>query len=268
MTETDHPNPDLIEMPAPTAWPLALALAITLLAIGLVTSLALSIVGGILGFISAVGWFRRVYLPEGQVHEQPVPPERRAREVHGALGAVETMAPGMPGSRLAVPENVHPYSAGAKGGVVGGLVMPIPALAYGVLSGHGIWYPVNLLAGMVMTLPSEINELEKFHFGWLVIGTVIHVITSVVLGLIYGVLLPMLPGRPIIWGGVVAPLLWSGAVYGFMGVLNPVMQQHVFSGPESWYSFPAFLASQFIYGIAVGLVVVRSEQIYVGHAAR
>ena len=56
----------------------------------------------------------------------------------------------MPGYRLRLPVKVHPVSAGVKGGLVGGLVMPLPALAYGILSGHGIWWPVNLLAGMVL----------------------------------------------------------------------------------------------------------------------
>src|SRR5262245_15474554 len=131
--DPEHPNPDSIEMPAPTAWPLALALALTLLAVGLVTNLALRVVGGLLSVIAGVGWFRRVYLPEGHTHERPVPPERRARQVQGTLGAVEEMRAGMPGSRLAVPEKMHPYSAGAKGGLIGGLVMPIPALLYGIL---------------------------------------------------------------------------------------------------------------------------------------
>ena len=34
----------------------------------------------------------------------------------------------MPGYRLRMPEEVHPISAGIKGGIVGGLVMPMPAL--------------------------------------------------------------------------------------------------------------------------------------------
>lgn len=262
--ETDHPSDDAIVMPAATAWPLVLSVGLTLVGAGLVTKLALSIVGGVMGLVAAVGWFREVFLPEGHVQEKPVPVEQRAREIRPQLGAVEEMRAGMPGSRLAVPEKMHPYSAGAKGGMIGGLVMPIPALLYSLMSHHGIWYPLNLLAGMVIQLPEDILELERFRWSWFVIGTAIHGVSSVGLGLMYGVLLPMLPNRPILWGGLVAPLLWTGAVYSFMGVLNPVMQDLVFRGPESAYSFPAFVASQFIYGIVVGIVVVRSEQVYVG----
>ena len=67
----------------------------------------------------------------------------------------------MPGYRLRLPEEVHPISAGIKGGIVGGLVMPVPALLYGYFSGHGIWYPVNLLAGMVVP-GIDPDRLEEF----------------------------------------------------------------------------------------------------------
>ena len=71
----------------------------------------------------------------------------------------------MPGYRLRLPAKVHPISAGIKGGIVGGLVMPLPALVYGLLSGHGIWWPVNLLAGMVLPGVGDMSdaELEQFH---------------------------------------------------------------------------------------------------------
>ena len=76
---------------------------------------------------------------------------------------------------------------------------------------------------------------------------------SVGVGLLFGIILPTLPKSPVFWGGVVGPLLWTGAIHSFMGVLNPVMEQHV--------DWPWFVASQFVYGLTVGIVVVRSEKI-------
>ena len=78
----------------------------------------------------------------------------------------------MPGYRLRLPAKVHPISAGIKGGIVGGLVMPLPALAYGLVSGHGIWWPINLLAGMVLPGVGDMTvaELEQFHPTLLVTG--------------------------------------------------------------------------------------------------
>ena len=70
----------------------------------------------------------------------------------------------MPGYRLRLPMEVHPISAGVRGGLIGGMVMPIPALAYGVLSGHGIWYPVNLLAGMVVPGIGRLTSIELEQF--------------------------------------------------------------------------------------------------------
>ena len=125
-------------------------------------------------------------------------PSLRPQPVTPAPGDVEQLRHGMPGYRLRLPEKVHPVSAGVKGGIVGGLVMPLPALAYGLLSGHGIWWPVNLLAGMVLPGIGRMSddELEQFHPTLLVLGLVIHVVVSLILGLIYGVLMPTLPRSP------------------------------------------------------------------------
>ena len=96
----------------------------------------------------------------------------------------------MPGYRARLPEAVHPISAGVAGGVLGGLVMPVPALLYGVLSGHGIWYPVNLLAGMVVPGVDAMStaQLEQGSLALLLTGLVIHATIAVVFGLLLFVL--------------------------------------------------------------------------------
>ena len=97
-----------------------------------------------------------------------VEPAWQPRPIVARPGTVETLVPGRPGYRMRMPEQVHPLSAGIKGGIVGGIVMPLPALAYGVFSGHGIWYPVNLLAGMVLPGVDAMNvaELKSFRCRW------------------------------------------------------------------------------------------------------
>ena len=37
--------------------------------------------------------------------------------------------------------------AGVKGGIAGGAAMIVPAILYGLIAYHSIWYPVNLLGG-------------------------------------------------------------------------------------------------------------------------
>jgi hypothetical protein len=60
--------PDVIELPAPTAWPLVLASGFTLIFAGLLTSASLSILGLILAVAGCAGWFREVLPRE---HESP-----------------------------------------------------------------------------------------------------------------------------------------------------------------------------------------------------
>lgn len=43
------------------------------------------------------------------------------------------------------PAEIIPYRAGMIGGLAGGSAMVLVAIAYGLLSGRGIWFPVNLI---------------------------------------------------------------------------------------------------------------------------
>jgi hypothetical protein len=252
---------DGLEMPAPTFWPLVMAAAVTLLGMGFVTSWLFTIIGVIVFVLALANWLMLLLPGRGHQREELVEPERRPQPVQ-PHGDVEHLRPGMAGHRLRYPEKIHPYSAGIKGGIIGGIAMTIPALIYSLASRHGLWFPVNLLAGMVSRLPTrpdghlDVGALTEFRLRWFLIGTVIHIVISVGMGLMYGVLLPMLPGRrPIIWGGIVAPFLWTGAIHSFMGVLNPDLQ-----GAVNW---PSFIVSQFVFGLVAGIVVIRSEQVYV-----
>lgn len=272
-SETQEPTvseasgaPEALHMPAPTYWPSVLAAAITLLGMGLVTNWLFSVVGAIVFIIALSYWLGQLLPGKGHLREELQPPELRAQPVRERLSAVEHLRAGMAGHRLRFPEKIHPYSAGVKGGMVGGLVMMVPAFIYGFVSGRSIWYPINLLAGLAINLPRlpdgslDIHQLELFNFRWLFLATVIHIATSVSLGLMYGVLLPMLPGRAYFWGGLIAPLLWTGAIYGFMGVLNPALREAV--------NWPSFIVAQFIYGLVAGLVVVRTEKVYAERVGR
>ena len=76
---------------------------------------------------------------------------RRAKAVRRSAAVSVETRPSRFIRRMQIPEKVHPYSAGVRGGIVGGIAMAVVALAYGVVSGRGIWYPINLLAAMMMT---------------------------------------------------------------------------------------------------------------------
>ena len=138
-----------VEMPRPTAWPIVLALGITLAALGAATSKAFCAVGGVLFVIGLFGWISQFLAGRGHEHEASLPARRSGRGHRAAhVGAVQQLKPGVVGYRFQLPEKVHPVSAGIKGGILGGLLMPIPALAFGHRERTRIWFPVNLLAGL------------------------------------------------------------------------------------------------------------------------
>jgi hypothetical protein len=68
---TDPDRVDSFELPAPTVWPMVVALGVTLGFTGLVTHFAVSVVGVVLALIGGVGWWRNV-LPAEHVEQVPV----------------------------------------------------------------------------------------------------------------------------------------------------------------------------------------------------
>ena len=130
--------------------------------------------------------------------------------------------------------------------------MALLAALYGILSGHGIWYPMNLLvAGLFPGISAE--QISAFNLEELIVAVPIHLLISLLVGLLYGAMLPMAPRRPILLGGFAAPLLWSFLLYGSLSVINPVMNQRIH---WLWFVF-----SQIGFGITAGLIVVRQERI-------
>jgi hypothetical protein len=133
--------------------------------------------------------------------------------------------------------------------------MIIPALIYGLLAQHSIWYPVNLLggAGVAHWRNPSTADIAAFHWQGLIAASIIHAITCLLVGLLYGAMLPILPRRPVLLGGIIAPLLWTGLLHSTMGIINPALDARIAWG---W-----FIVSQVTFGIVAGLVVARAERI-------
>jgi hypothetical protein len=242
---------ETVEMPKATAAPLVFACGLLLMAAGIVLGTAMTVVGAILLFVGLAVWVADLLPGKGHFHEPLADTAARPAPVYGQTGTVGHMAEGKPGYRAQLPAMVHPISAGVKGGIVGGLAMPIPALVYGLVSGHGLWYPINLLAGMVLPGMETfgLTELEQFHLRYLVAGVFIHVTTSLVVGLAYGVLLPTLPQihKELAWGGLLMPVLWTGITFATMSIFN--------SGFYRRLDWPSFVFAQFIFGVVAALTV-------------
>jgi hypothetical protein len=249
--EKSGAHTETIHLPAPTAWPIVMAFGATLGFAGLVTNGAISVLGVILALAGAVGWFRQV-LPHEAHEDVPVVVEHIV---------IETARPQV--ERIVVDEHhrehfpleTYPVLSGIKGGIAGGIAMIPPALLYGLLSHHSIWWPVNLLGGAGVTQWSKlsVNQIAQFHWGGLLVACVIQAIVSILVGLLYGAMLPMLPRHPIVLGGILAPVLWTGVIHATLGTINPVLDSNISWG---W-----FLVSQITFGIVAGWVVAQQERI-------
>jgi hypothetical protein len=244
---------DTIEVPAPTPWPIVLAFGIALLFAGLVTSEAVSVLGAFVAIAGAVGWFRDVLPHEAQESIQVIAQAPRIATMRREVARME-FAHEL--RRAWLPLEIYPISAGIKGGLAGSVAMAVLAMLYGVLSHTSIWYPINLLAAgfFPATATDTTAEIAAFHLHAFLIAIPIHLITSLLVGLLYGATLPMLPRRPVLLGGFIAPLLWSGLIHGILGIVNPVLNQRI-----DWLWF---VATQVGFGIVAGLVVSRQERMH------
>src|SRR5580700_4786554 len=243
--------PETIEMPAPSAWPIILAFGLTLVFTGLVTSWSVSFLGAILALSGSIGWFRDVLPHEKQ---ESLPIMEKAQTVTTSrpqVARVQWMTHELHRARL--PLEIYPISAGVKGGLAGSVAMAILAVLYGIISGHGIWYPINLLSAGLFPERSTISQIALFHWDLFIAASIIHVVCSLLVGLLYGVTLPMFPRRPILLGGLIAPILWTGVIHSVLEALDPVLNHRI-----DWLWF---VISQIGFGVVAGIVVSRQERI-------
>lgn len=238
-------------MPASTAWPIILAFGITLCFASLVTNAGVGFAGLVLVCCGISGWTRQVLPYEHheliEVRERTfVPLSVRTTVAHLQVNEVH---------RAFLPVESYPVVSGLKGGVAGGIVMIFPALFYGYLTQHSIWYAVNLLggAGVAHWTNATTADIAAFHWNGLIIATVIHAAICTLIGLLYGAMLPMWPKRPILLGGIVAPLLWTGLLHSILGFVNPAFNARIAWG---WFGI-----SEILFGIIAGIVVTRSSKI-------
>src|SRR6266513_2136343 len=250
---------NIIEVPAPTPWPFVTAFGLALLLAGLVTSLAVSVVGFVVILFGAVGWFKDVLpMPKEELValvETPAPIFARSTR------RVDHLQPGAEGHRVYIPVRLHPYSAGLLGGVVGGIGMAIIACLYGLIAQGSVWYPVNLLAAVALPSLAEAGPaaLKAFHLSGFVVALLSHGIISLLVGLLYAAILPMMPSRfTAFWGSFLAPVLWTALIASTLRLINPALNARIAWG---W-----FIVSQVAFGLITGYVVAHSKTVETAQA--
>ncbi|MDE3188614.1 MAG: hypothetical protein KGM96_13960 [Acidobacteriota bacterium] len=241
-SETEH---NAVHMPAPTVWPLVLALGLTLIFTGMVTSAAISALGLLLSLAASLGWFREVLPVEAHLM---VETSEEEIEISSARKSIDRL-PIDPLHRKMVPVETFRITTGLKGGIAGGIAMIVPATAFSLIKYHSLWYATNLMAaGGFVSWAGQSNEfLAQFHWQGLLAALVIHTIASLLVGLLYGAMLPMFPRWPILTAGFLAPLLWTGLLSSTLAIISPVLNERI-----NWFWF---IPSQIAFGLVAGYVV-------------
>ncbi len=252
MNPDSKQNPNNVELPEPTGWPIIAAFGLTLLFAGLLTSLIITLLGFLICLVGFIGWFldvfphpRHFYVPV----EQPPRPETSAR-------SIQYLKIGERGHRMRLPIEVPPLMAGIKGGLVGAAFMASMACIWGHFMYGSIWYPVNLLSAAAIPEFAEASTqtLKEFNLFSLIVATFSHGTISVMIGLLYITLLPMLPAKfAWFWGGIMTPLIWTGFLFATMRFVNPILSQRV---DWDW-----FIACQVVFGMVCGYIVFKEEKV-------
>jgi hypothetical protein len=259
-SDDPHSHDNAVELPIPTAWPVITAFGLTLLFAGLVTTLIVSLVGALCAFVGAVGWFSDVF-PHPKHEPFPIRPEdQHAKPIVAEGRTVTHLEVGEHGHREQVPTAVHPYTAGFVGGLAGGVAMAIVACLWGLIF-QGSWvYPINLLAaaGVPELAQASVATLKEFSMAGLIVGVITHGTVSVLVGLLYTVLLPMLPPKPEwLWGGLVTPLIWTALIWASLRFISPTLNSNI-----EWIPF---IVSQIAFGLVCGFYVYRSTKVSTQH---
>ncbi len=240
-----------IQLPAPTAWPMVFALGISLGLAGMVTHWVISLLGLVMVVPAIVGWFFQVLPHE---HHINVDVHADVVEIRSSRESLAYLPVGDRHRKL-IPIETFSVMAGLKGGIAGGIAMIVPATLFSLIKYHSVWYAANLLAagGFVSWANESDAFLAQFHLRGLLAAAAIHGLTSVLIGLLYGAMLPMFPRKPILTAGFIAPFLWTSLLYSAIGVISPILNQRI-----DWLWF---VISQITFGLVAGYVVNLSVKV-------
>jgi hypothetical protein len=250
-------DPDrTIDLPEPTAWPIITAFGITLLFAGLVTSFIISFIGVLVGLVGAIGWF-------GDVFPHPKHEAVRVKTGPGfdtvpstSARSVAHLKIGERGHRTRLPIAIPPFFSGVIGGLAGAVVMAVLACGWGLWKYGSVWYPINLLAAAAVPslATAGVATLKAFSLAGFIVAVISHFSISIMIGLLYIVLLPMLPARfQWFWGGIMTPIIWTAFIFATLRFVSPTLATYV--------DWPWFIVCQVAFGMVCGFVVFTQEKV-------
>ena len=138
---------------------------------------------------------------------------------------------------------------GAVAGVGGGLAMSIAGAIISASLNGDIWLEAKQIAGVIYG-PAAATQ-PGFVAGPVIVGTLLHLIASTILGAIFGIMtrrvfhLPSEFGTPLMAGLIYGLLLWMLAYFVILPAFNPPLRET--------YA-PAFVVQHLVYGAVTGLL--------------
>lgn len=101
---------------------------------------------------------------------------------------------------------------------------------------------------------ADVAQLRAFNGTAFIMALIIHAMISLLVGLLFAVLLPMLPSRrAAFWGSFMSPLLWTALVWATLRLINPVLNARI-----DWLWF---IASQIAFGMTTGYVIHHTKTV-------
>ncbi len=144
------------------------------------------------------------------------------------------------------------WIAAAGGGIVGAIAMAMWAMMIALLSGMGIWTPVQLIAA------TWFGPAAMMHatVGVIMVGLITHMMMGAVLGVIFVMVLGMLrisagPAR-LAWGVLFGLIVWVVNQFVLLPIVDPMMASHM----APW----AFAMGHAVFGLVLAAFVLRTRQ--------
>jgi hypothetical protein len=138
---------------------------------------------------------------------------------------------------------------GALAGLGGGLAMAIVAAILTAAAGGDIWHQPKLIATTV--LGQSALAQPGFAAGPVIVGSLIHLIISALLGALFGIITRRMLhltsdfGTPVLAGLIYGMLTWAVAYFIVLPVINPALTQ-IYA--------PAFIIQHLVYGMVTGIL--------------
>ncbi len=174
----------------------------------MVTNIAIGLLGLVLSIAGAIGWFRQLFPHEAHESVPHVAEEPYVATSTRTIMERPARHPASGTPRKILPIETFRITTGIRGGIAGGTAMVVPATLFSLIKYHSLWYSVNLLAagGFQSWAGASDAFLSQFHLQGVLAGFLIQGFVSLLVGLLYGAMLPMFPRYPILTAGFMAPL--------------------------------------------------------------